>query len=61
VELHNLYDSPNIVRVIKLRKVRSADHVSRMEAMRNAYKMFVGKSEGKSNLEEELDVDGKMV
>jgi hypothetical protein len=36
-ELHNLYSSPNIIRVIKSRRMRWAGHVSRMEENRNAY------------------------
>jgi hypothetical protein len=35
-ELHNLYASPNIIRVIKSRKMRWMGHVARMEEMRNA-------------------------
>jgi hypothetical protein len=34
-ELHNLYTSPNIIRVIKSRRMRWAGHVGRMEWMRN--------------------------
>jgi hypothetical protein len=45
-ELHNLYSSPNI-RVIKSRRVRWPRHVARMGAMRNAYKILVGKPEEK--------------
>ena len=37
-ELHSLYRSPNIVRVIKSRRLRWAGHVARMEAGRNAFK-----------------------
>jgi hypothetical protein len=35
-ELHNLYSSPNIIRMIKSRKMRWAGHVTRMGAKRNA-------------------------
>jgi hypothetical protein len=41
-ELHNLYALPNI-RVIKLRRVRWTGHVARMVALRNAYRILVGK------------------
>jgi hypothetical protein len=34
-ELHNLYGSPNIIRVIKSRRMRLAGHVARMGDMRN--------------------------
>ena len=39
-ELHNSYRSPNIVRVIKSRRMRWASHVSRMEEGRAAFKML---------------------
>jgi hypothetical protein len=34
-ELHNLYASPNIIRVIKSRRMRWVGHVAHMEEMRN--------------------------
>ena len=37
-ELHSLYRSPNIVRVIKSRRLKWAGHVARMEEGRNAFK-----------------------
>jgi len=46
-ELHNMYASTNIIRLIKPRKMRWAGHVARIGAIRNAYKVLVGKSEGK--------------
>jgi hypothetical protein len=45
-ELHNLYASPNIIRVIESRRMTRAGHVARMVEKINAYKMFVGKPEG---------------
>jgi hypothetical protein len=50
-ELHNLYSSPNIVRVIKSRKMRWAGHVARMEEGRGVYRVLVGKPGGKRPLE----------
>jgi hypothetical protein len=50
VELHNLYPSPSIIRVIKPRGMRWAGHVARMGEKRNAYRILVGKPEGKSPL-----------
>ena len=49
-ELHNLYRSPNIVRVIKSRRLRWAGHVARMEESRSAFKMLTGKPTGKRPL-----------
>jgi hypothetical protein len=45
-ELHNLYYSPNIIRMIKSRRLRWAGHVARMGEKRNAYRILVGKPEG---------------
>jgi hypothetical protein len=42
-ELHNLYSSPNIIRMIKSRRVRWVGHVARMGEKRNAYRIFVEK------------------
>jgi hypothetical protein len=39
----NLYASPNIIRVIKLRNMRWAGHVAQMGEMRNADNILVGK------------------
>jgi len=50
-ELNDLYSSPNIVRVIKSRRMRWAGHVSRMGDVRGLYRVLVGKSEGKIPLE----------
>jgi hypothetical protein len=50
-ELHNLYTSPNIVRVIKPRRMRWAGHVARMGEERGMYRVLVGKPEGKRPLE----------
>jgi hypothetical protein len=46
-ELHNLYSSPSINRMIKSMRMRWAGHVGRMGEKRNAYRILVGKSEGK--------------
>jgi hypothetical protein len=47
-ELHNLYSFPSIIRMIKSRRMRWAGHVARMGENRNAYRILVGKPEGKS-------------
>jgi hypothetical protein len=46
-ELHDLYSSPSIIRIIKKRRMRWAGHVARMGEKRNAYRLLVGKPEGK--------------
>ena len=49
-ELYALYSSPNIIRSLKSRRLRWAGHVARMEQSRNAYKVLVGRPEGKRPL-----------
>ena len=46
-ELNDLYSSPNIVRVIKSRRMRWVGHVARMGERRGVYRVLVGKPEGK--------------
>jgi hypothetical protein len=46
-ELHNVYSSPSIIKMIKSRSMRWAGHVVRMREKRNAYRILVGKPEGK--------------
>jgi hypothetical protein len=49
-ELHRLYSSPSIIRMIKLRRMRWTGHVARMGEKWNAYRILVGKIEGKGPL-----------
>jgi len=49
-ELNDLYPSPNIVRVIKSRRMRRAGHVAHMGEERGVYRVLVGKLEGKRPL-----------
>ena len=49
-ELHSLYRSPNIVRVIKSRRLKLAGHVARMEEGSSAFKILTGKLTGKRSL-----------
>jgi hypothetical protein len=49
-ELHNLYFLTNIIRMITSRRMRWAVHVARMGEERNAYRILVGKSEGRRPL-----------
>jgi hypothetical protein len=48
--LHDLYSSPNVVRVIKSRRMRWAGHVARMGEGRGSYRVLVGRPEGKRPL-----------
>jgi hypothetical protein len=48
VRFHNLYFSPNLIRVIKSRRVRWVEHVAHMGELRNIYSILVGKPEGKT-------------
>jgi hypothetical protein len=50
-ELYALYSSPNIIRVIKSRRLRWAGHVARMGERRGAYGALLGKPEGRRPLE----------
>ena len=56
-ELNDLYCSPNIVWVIKSRRMRWAGHVARMGEERGVYRVLVGKPEGKNHWGD-LGVDG---
>jgi hypothetical protein len=49
-ELHDLYSSPNIVKVIKARRMRWVGHVARMGEGRGVYRVLVGRPEGKRPL-----------
>jgi hypothetical protein len=49
-ELHNLYSSPSIIRMIKSWRLKWAGHVVRMVEKRTAYRILVGKTERKRPL-----------
>ena len=49
-ELYAVYSSPNIIRVIKSRRLRWAEHVARMGERRGAYRVLVGIPEGRRPL-----------
>jgi hypothetical protein len=59
-DLHNFNTSPNLIRVTESRRMRSAEHVERMGEVSNAYKILVGKLEGKERWED-LGVDGNII
>ncbi|KAJ4426321.1 hypothetical protein ANN_27135 [Periplaneta americana] len=67
-ELHALYSSPDIIRNIKSRRLRWAGHVARMGEFRNAYRVLVGRPEGKRPLgrprrrrEDNIKIDSREV
>jgi hypothetical protein len=49
-ELRDLYSSPSIIRIIKSRRMRLPGNVAQMGEKRNAYRLLVGKPEGKRPL-----------
>jgi hypothetical protein len=49
-KFHSLYSKPSIIKIIKSRRMRWAEHVARMWAKRNAHRILVGKPEGKRPL-----------
>jgi hypothetical protein len=49
-ELPDLYSSPNVIRIIKCRRMRWAGHVALMGEKRNAYRLLGGNPEGKRPL-----------
>ena len=59
MELHSLYRSPNIVKVIKSRRLRWAGHIVRMVEGRSAFKILTGKQE--IYLWGGLGVDGRTI
>ena len=59
-ELNDLYSLPNIVRVVKSRRMRWAGHVAHMGEDRAVHRVLVGKPEGKRPLGRQ-DVDGRII
>ena len=57
-ELRDLYSLPNVVRVVKSRRMRWAGHVARMGVGRGVHRVLVGKPEGKRPLG---DADGRTI
>jgi hypothetical protein len=49
-ELHDLYSSPSIIRVVTSRRMRWAGHIARRGEKRNSYRLLVGKPEGQGPL-----------
>jgi hypothetical protein len=48
-ELHDLYSSPSIIRIMKMRRMRWTGHVARIGEKKNAYRLL-GKPEGSRSL-----------
>jgi hypothetical protein len=59
-ELHNLHSSPSIIRIIMSWKMRRVGHVARKRAKKNAYRILVGKPEGKRPLGDQ-DIGGWII
>jgi hypothetical protein len=57
-ELHNLYGSPNVTRMIKSRRMRWAGHVARIGEMRYAYDILFENLKGRDHSE---SVDGEII
>jgi hypothetical protein len=49
-ELHNLYSSRSLIRIIKSRRMKWVGHVARMAGKRNVYRLLVRTLEGKTQL-----------
>jgi hypothetical protein len=60
-ELHNLYASPNVTRVMKSRRMRWMEHVARVGEMRNENKMLIAENLKGRDQSEDLGVDGKII
>jgi hypothetical protein len=67
-KLHSLYSSPNVIGVIKSRKMRWARHVARMGEGRGVYRVLIGRSEGKRplrrprrRLEDKINIDLRVI
>jgi hypothetical protein len=58
-ELHNLYSSPNIVRVIKSRRIWWTEHVARMVGRRDVHRALIGRPDGRDYWED-LGVGGNI-
>ena len=59
-ELNDLYSSPNIIRVIKTRRMVRAGHVTRVGGSGGTYRVLVRKPEGKKPFEDS-GVDGRII
>ena len=60
-ELNDLYSSPNIIQVIKSRRMRWAGHIVHMGERRGAYRVLMRKPEGKRKCFEDLGIEGRII
>jgi hypothetical protein len=60
VELHSLYSTPNVIRMIKSRRMRWVLHTVCMGAMRNVYKILLEILKGRDH-SEDLGIDGRII
>jgi hypothetical protein len=61
-ELYALYSSSNVIRLVKSRRLRWAEHVARMGERRGSYRAAMGKPEGRRSLGlEDRGVDGRII
>jgi hypothetical protein len=51
-ELHSLYCSPDIIRMVRSRSIRWVRHVARMVELRNAYKNVIGRRKRRAHSED---------
>jgi hypothetical protein len=56
-EHHDLYSSPSTIKIIKSRRMRGAGQVTRMGEKMNAYRLLMGKPEGKRPLGRPIKMD----
>jgi hypothetical protein len=60
-EVCNLYTSPHIIRVMNSTRMRWVGHIAHMGELRNAYKILVGKPEGKTPVGSYRNREGEAV
>jgi hypothetical protein len=60
-ELNDLYTLPNIVWVVKPRRMRWTGHMARVGEERVVHRVLVGKPEGKRPFWQDQDVDGRII
>jgi hypothetical protein len=60
-KLHNLDFPPDIVRMIKSRRMRWVGHVARMGEMKNAYKFLLSENLNRTNHLRDLGVYGRII